>query len=61
MLTIITILSIIYFALSVYAGMAIGEFCRRRFYWDDIGISLIMMCFFWFIPITVAMDLGWIQ
>jgi hypothetical protein len=61
MFTIITILSIIYFGLTVYAGMAIGEFCRHRFYWDEVGISFIMIFFFWVIPITISMDLGWIR
>lgn len=61
MLTIITILSIIYFALSVYAGMVIGEFFRRRFDWDAIGISLVMMCVFWSIPFTIALDMGWLR
>jgi hypothetical protein len=61
MITLITILAIIYCVLSVYAGMIIGNALRRRYQWDEVGIAMVAMCFFWFIPITVAMDLGWIQ
>jgi hypothetical protein len=61
MITLITIGSIIYCVLSIWAGMVIGEFCRRRFRWDEIGVAMVMMCIFIAIPITVAADLGVIR
>jgi len=61
MITLFTLSVIVYIAATVCAGMAFATICHRRFGWDEAGVALIMICFFWFIPITAAMDLGWIQ
>ena len=61
MMTLFALLTIAYIGASTYISMAFANFCRRRFGWDEIGIAFLMIGALWFIPITVAMDMGWIQ
>jgi len=61
MITLFALLIIAYIGASTYIGMEFAEFCRRRFGWDEVGVTFLMVGALWFIPITVAMDMGWIQ
>jgi hypothetical protein len=61
MITLLTFGTILYFVLTTAAAMKIGNWALHKLDWDEVGIALTMMLFFWFIPITAAMDLGWIK
>lgn len=61
MITLVTVLTILYFVLSTVAAMKIGNWAWRTFYWDDVGVALVMIAFFWLVPLTAALDLGLIK
>lgn len=61
MITLFTVSIFIYMFMTVAAGVRIGSFFRRKLDWDEVGVALVSIMCFWFIPITAAMDLGWIR
>ena len=61
MITLVTFTIIIYFIVATTASMKIGNYCYRKYNWDEMGTTMIMCMIVWFLPITVAMDMGWIQ
>jgi hypothetical protein len=61
MMTLFAVLTIVYIAATTYASMAFASFCRRKFYWDEAGVALLLIFAFWVFPFTVATDMGWIR
>jgi len=61
MMTLFTVLTIVFIVVTVYISMAFASFCRRKFQWDEAGVTLLMIFALWTFPFTVATDMGWLQ
>lgn len=61
MITLFTFLTIFYFIVATTAAMAIGNWCYRKRKWDEMGTTMAVCLIVWFLPLTVAMDMGWVN
>jgi hypothetical protein len=61
MMTLFAVLTIVFIVVTVYISMAFASFCRRKFHWDEAGVTFLMLGILWIFPFTVAYDMGWIR